>query len=1644
MRRIATYVLVGALALAAAVVTTGPTTAVAPTAWNGLVLGDGFEYGLGDWAQTTSSAKLPGWHRVGLVPHSGAFAAHLDGPGGLADQSLMTPMLPLGTAGTLSFWHRFNFERSQGTNWDGGVLEYTTDDVTWQDLDPSLYSGTITDTSGNPLGGRQGWVGLQSSYTQVTIDLSPLAGQTVRFRWRFGADESTGSPGWWLDDVSITDTAPNPAVLPDAPTSVAAAWTSDSSVAVTFAPAGGSPSRPVVAHLATCSSNDGGLPRTSVTRQTEVEVHGLTANATYACSVQGWTTAGVGTASAPVTPTPGPQPARAQTAERAGSSTASQATPQSASTSAVSTVAPASGATDLDVSGSGYFDALGASRAHRSPTAQQRAALTALTRAGSTDQLQEHLGVPTTLWVGDPGAVAQGSRGERPDVAAARGHLERIAAAYRLTGRDVAAARTVGFQDLGRGAVIVSFGQDVDGIPVWHERLNIVMNRNLGLVGATGYLLPAQVSDGSFRLTSRDALATAYADLTGHAPDGFTPAARRGGYDRFTGSGLLSPARATKVMYRLPDGLVAAWYVELRVDVDGGHREFSYVVAASDGRLLNRTDLVTDDNADFHYRGWVDPATGIPYDGPQGSTAAPHPTGTPDGYQAPNLAPGLVQGPLTGDPWLALGATVTTGNNVDAYTDISAPDGFTPSSSDMRGAISSAGNFDHVYDLTQAPNANADQANAALAQLFYDVNYLHDWFYLSGFDEAAGDAQTDNYGRGGTGGDPIHAEDMDNYPGSLNNANMSTPADGASPRMQMYVWTGPTPAGLEATPGGTYPVGLAAFGPTAFDTTAPIVVMTDTGTSTTDGCGAATNSGAVSGKIALVDRGVCPYVQKAQNAQAAGAVGLVIANNAPGTAPAMGCTNPCPAVSIGTLSVSQADGATIKTNLGSGTVTGHLFRSAAVQRDGALDGGVVAHEWGHYLAHRLAPSLGNYQAQAMGEGWSDFVALLQMVQPDDVANLSGAYPLGAFDSASITYPQQFYFGIRRMPYSTDFTKNALTFKHISNSSALPTGIPIALNGAANSEVHNAGEIWASMLWQCYAALLADTTGGAPRLTFAQAKKRMTDYLVDSLKVTPPDPTYTEARDALLMTAYGSDQADFLDFLGAFATRGIGIGAVSPARDSSTFDGVTESYSSTTTPPVAVISLSGGTPGNDGWYTSPPAASVSGTSGLTIHNLRCVLDDPTHAVLGDLPDECDYAQPGAHLPEGVHALHAAAKDVLDQVSDVVTELVKVDSTPPTVTCAPADFYTGQPDAVAGATVSDDGSGPAAASVTQAVDTSVSADSSVHLTGHDVAGNATGADCPYTVTDDLTPPTVGIGSNAGTYAHGTVTVTATASDANGIDRVTFLVDDGSVVVPTDVLTAPYQLPLDTTLLADGQHTVTATGVDLPGNHSTPVGLSLTVDNHAPGKPALTALTPFTTGASALLKFSATDAGSGIASYAVQVRKASYTATGLPSTWSNLATVSGTSFTADSLVKGTTFCFRVLAKDKAGNTGLPSAQTCTARLVDDPALTHSAGWSKVTGAAFYGGSASKTVKANASLKLGSFHGSRLALRATTCSTCGSVNVFVGTTLVKTISLVSATRHTAALISFALPAPKAGTVKIVTRSTKAVTIDGLGVSHA
>lgn len=782
--------------------------------------------------------------------------------------------------------------------------------------------------------------------------------------------------------------------------------------------------------------------------------------------------------------------------------------------------------------------------------------------------------LPTLSWLQPRRSVPIGSNPK--DIAL--GTLRGLAKPYRLSEATLASAQLRTIHDAGNGPLIAQFDQKVDGMEVFRSSMKIGMDRGANPVVASGYLAPqVRPITTSFALDETAAVAAAFHAMQNgkvvvndvhRTPNDATP----GPYASLAvagsaGSGvtMTGPARSKRLWYPTSAGLLPAYYVELNAGRSDStdSKMVSFVVSAVDGAILFTKDLTEADA--FTYRVWADNSGRYtPWDSPAGNDFTPHPTGLNDS-SAPGVLPAalvkLQNAPFNrrNDPWLPADATNTEGNNVFAYADLAAPDGFGPG--DVRVTTTAAQTFDRVFDPTA--DSVAATAPAVGTHLFYVLNYMHDFFYEAGWDEISNNQQTDNFGRGGLGGDAIRAEAQD-Y-GGTNNANASTPADGNGPRIQMYLWTPAltrttitAPAGMA----GMLTAGSASSNPKTYNVTADLVLVNDGSAAPTTACAATfTNAAALAGKIALIDRGGCSFAIKIKNAQVNGAVGAIIANNT--AAGAFGLLSDDPTITIPGIGISQADGAALKTSLGAGAVTIRLLGSRNT-RDGSLDTGIIAHEWGHTMSNRLignASGLSSIQGRGMGEGWSDFIAMLATVRPEDAAvaanaNWNGVYPVGAWADWAINSPV-WYEGIRRYPYSADLTKNPLTFKHIEDGTALPaTPIPAyGADGADNSEVHNTGEVWNAMLWDCYVGMLRDTT----RYTFEQANLRMRQYLVAGLKMTPNAPTILEARDALLAAAYATDQQDFQLFWKAFARRGAGIGALGPDRNDQTNSPVTESF-----------------------------------------------------------------------------------------------------------------------------------------------------------------------------------------------------------------------------------------------------------------------------------------------------------------------------------------------------------------------------------------------------------------------------------------------------------------------------------------------------
>jgi len=473
--------------------------------------------------------------------------------------------------------------------------------------------------------------------------------------------------------------------------------------------------------------------------------------------------------------------------------------------------------------------------------------------------------------------------------------------------------------------------------------------------------------------------------------------------------------------------------------------------------------------------------------------------------------------------------TTTRGNNVMAYED--------KANTNAPGAYAEGG-VNRVFDFPFIVNNTPANLNASTTNLFYVNNKIHDIFYRLGFTETARNFQAWNFGKGGGQNDYVQAESQDG--GGTDNANFSTPIDGSRPRMQMYLWN---PSVLErvfynapAEAVGrvvqnyistTFGPALTPTGITADVKLAPVL----------DAC-TALPAGSLTGMIGLIERGSCDFVVKVKNAQNAGALAAII-YSLPTSTPTSGMAGVDATITIPAVLVENSEGVYMKNLLATKTVNITLKYDPATQkiRDGSFDNGIVIHEYGHGISNRNTGSgysclSSSNSKEQMGEGWSDFFALMLTNRPGDNASVPrgiGTYAI----TEDITG-----LGIRPAQYSPDFGINNYAYGDTNGMEYTNT------SGQLVPNVHSIGFVWASMLWDLHwkyvekygysSDVMANTTNGSTRVL---------QLVTDALKLQECSPTFVSGRNAILAaeqaTTGGQDKCMIWD---VFARRGLGANA----------------------------------------------------------------------------------------------------------------------------------------------------------------------------------------------------------------------------------------------------------------------------------------------------------------------------------------------------------------------------------------------------------------------------------------------------------------------------------------------------------------------
>ncbi|HEX8281254.1 MAG TPA: M36 family metallopeptidase, partial [Chthoniobacterales bacterium] len=270
-------------------------------------------------------------------------------------------------------------------------------------------------------------------------------------------------------------------------------------------------------------------------------------------------------------------------------------------------------------------------------------------------------------------------------------------------------------------------------------------------------------------------------------------------------------------------------------------------------------------------------------------------------------------------------------------------------------------------------------------------------------------------------------------------------------------------------------------------------------------------------------------------------------------------------------------------------------------RDGSFDAEIVLHEYVHGLSNRLVGggvTMSALQATGMGEGWSDFYALSLLSKAGQ--NVDGNYAAAAYATRALLGTSDYanyYYGIRRYPYSTNLDVNPLTYNDIDPAQAdLPSNETVPINPVfATSdadETHAMGEVWCAMLWEARANFIR-------KLGFAEGNQKILQIVTDGMKLAPANPNFIEARDAILQAeTVLTEGAHHGELVAAFAKRGLGPNATSPA--STTTAGVVQSFREDTRPVVTITK-----PGNNssiGAFTalSGTATDESGIAGSTVN------------------------------------------------------------------------------------------------------------------------------------------------------------------------------------------------------------------------------------------------------------------------------------------------------------------------------------------------------------------------------------------------------------------------------------------------------------
>jgi hypothetical protein len=381
----------------------------------------------------------------------------------------------------------------------------------------------------------------------------------------------------------------------------------------------------------------------------------------------------------------------------------------------------------------------------------------------------------------------------------AMNYLRQLAPSYGLTEDDLATVYVAQeYRTTHNGVTHLLFRQKFDGIPVENAEWIANVDREGRLINVGGRLYPRPPADLRLPDSGRSiaAVRAAAEAVNPHLAAGYSPFAKSASARqvKYASDGFGADLDGRASWYAVNGKVYPVWRFHV-VDADGRHG-YNVMVESRSHRVLakNPATLFFDD---------APPAPrGLVYE------INPQPDVNP-GVLSTTTPPTVdrVLRSFAGDPtaspagWVT--GTETAGNNVVAGTNPSGVEcggGGGATTCLVRPITSVSAGRDFSFPLQLGASAPAPSAfpDAAVTNVFYWINRAHDFYYTLGFDEAAGNFQEDNFGKGGVGGDAVYAYAQDGSAAQggaiLDNADFggvlgaySIDEDGVRPRMGLFV-----------------------------------------------------------------------------------------------------------------------------------------------------------------------------------------------------------------------------------------------------------------------------------------------------------------------------------------------------------------------------------------------------------------------------------------------------------------------------------------------------------------------------------------------------------------------------------------------------------------------------------------------------------------------------------------------------------------------------------------------------------------------------------------------------------------------------------------------------------------------------------------